>query len=87
MRFPLVSIIIPVFNQAEFLGDAIRSIKTASNYEVEVIVINDGSDEQNRALIQKNLHEHPRTLLLRHPHGKNLGVSAKTYSFDYRGVF
>ena len=76
MKVPLVTVIIPVFNQAEYLGDAIRSVNSSSSYEVQIIVINDGSDANNTVLIQKHLHEQSRALLLCHPNEKNLGVSA-----------
>ncbi len=44
---PKVSIIIPVYNGADFLGDAVRSALSQTYRNVEVIVINDGSDDDN----------------------------------------
>ena len=39
------SIIIPVYNQAEFLGDAIESALDQTKKAHEIIVINDGSTD------------------------------------------
>lgn len=42
---PRVSIIIPVYNGSEYLGEAIDSALGQSYHNVEVIVVNDGSDD------------------------------------------
>lgn len=47
---PLVSVIIPNFNHAQYLGDAIRSVLDQSYANVEVIVVDDGSTDQSRAV-------------------------------------
>ena len=43
---PLVSVVIPCYNQARFLGDAIRSVHQQTCRDVEVIVVNDGSTDE-----------------------------------------
>ena len=42
---PLVSIIIPVYNGANFVADAIRSALSQTYKNIEIIVVNDGSSE------------------------------------------
>lgn len=41
----LVSVVIPCFGQAQFLGDAIESVLQQTYTDVEVIVVNDGSPD------------------------------------------
>lgn len=47
---PLVSVIIPCFRQAHFLSSAINSALSQSYSSLEVIVINDGSDDDTEAV-------------------------------------
>jgi glycosyltransferase involved in cell wall biosynthesis len=49
----LVSIIIPVFNQERFLGDCLRSVEAQDYRPVEVIVVDDGSTDGTRKIIDQ----------------------------------
>lgn len=40
---PLVSVVLPVWNQPEFLGESIRSVLSQSYQRIELIVVDDGS--------------------------------------------
>ncbi len=46
MRAPLVSVIIPCYNQGRFLAEAIESALGQTYPHVEVIVVNDGSTDE-----------------------------------------
>jgi glycosyltransferase involved in cell wall biosynthesis len=42
---PLISVIIPCYNQAHFLGEAIASVWQSATRDVEVVVVDDGSTD------------------------------------------
>jgi len=46
-KSPLVSVIIPSFNRFKYLSEAIKSVKAQNYPKIEIIVINDGSTEEN----------------------------------------
>jgi glycosyltransferase involved in cell wall biosynthesis len=45
LSLPLVSVIIPCYNQAEFLGEALDSVFRQTHPRVEIIVVDDGSKD------------------------------------------
>lgn len=49
-----ISVVTISFNQAEFLGEAIRSVKEQEGVEVEYIVVDPGSTDGSRDIIERN---------------------------------
>ena len=49
----LVSIVIPIYNSAEFLENCIDSILTQTYKDLEIIAINDGSTDNSLEILQK----------------------------------
>lgn len=52
MATPLVSILIPVYNTAPFLTQAITTILAQDYHHMEIILINDGSTDASESIIQ-----------------------------------
>jgi glycosyltransferase involved in cell wall biosynthesis len=51
-KYPRVSILIPCYNHAHYLGDAIRSVLSQTYSDFEVIVIDDGSSDNTRQVAE-----------------------------------
>jgi glycosyltransferase involved in cell wall biosynthesis len=49
---PLVSVLIPVYNAAEFVKDAVESILAQSYSDFEVIIVNDGSTDSSLEILE-----------------------------------
>jgi len=79
MRSPLVSVIIPCYNQGQYIDEAVNSVLAQSYKNLEIIIVNDGSSdlETNQIL---NSYSKPKTIIT---HTINQGLpSARNYGIS-----
>src|SRR6266850_4822257 len=65
MPRPLVSVILPVHNREESVARAIRSVLDQSHRDLELIVVDDGSTDGTRAVVEQLA---PQITLVAQPH-------------------
>lgn len=53
MSFPLVSIIVPCYNQGKYLGEALDSVLAQTYQDWECVIINDGSRDNTEEVAQE----------------------------------
>jgi glycosyltransferase involved in cell wall biosynthesis len=85
MDDPRVSVVIPVYNREEYVGAAIESVLAQTFTDFEVLVIDDGSTDRSRDMVQR--YRDPRVRLVCHdgnqgiPKTRNTGVGAARGSY------
>ncbi|WFU39381.1 glycosyltransferase family 2 protein [Bradyrhizobium sp. CB82] len=69
----LVSVVIPAFNASATIDETLRSVRSQSHRELEIIVVDDGSTDNTVAVVQRHLAQDSRiTIVEQH----NAGVAA-----------
>jgi glycosyltransferase involved in cell wall biosynthesis len=82
---PTVSVIIPTYNRARFLGRAIRSVLEQTYTDFELIVVDDHSDEDPTPLVET--FEDPRLHYVRHEENQGNAATRNTAIRMARGRY
>ncbi|MCB2227419.1 MAG: glycosyltransferase family 2 protein [Desulfarculaceae bacterium] len=72
MPSPLVSVIMPVYNQEPYLREAVDSVLAQTWRDFELLVVNDGSSDRSREIVLS--YRDPRVRLIDNP--RNLGLAS-----------
>jgi glycosyltransferase involved in cell wall biosynthesis len=73
LKTPLVSVIIPVWNGAAFLSEALRSLQAQTYAHFEAVIVDDGSTDDTAAIARRFCELDSRFMLVTQP---NAGISA-----------
>jgi glycosyltransferase involved in cell wall biosynthesis len=81
MSVPQVSVIMPAYDAQAFIAEAIESIRIQDGVDLEIIVVDDGSTDGTRAIVERIAQQETRLRLLTSPHAgvakaRNLGLAA-----------
>lgn len=72
MANPLVSICVPTYNRAAWLRDGLKSICGQDYSPLEILISDNGSDDETEEVGREAARSDPRVRYVRHP--ENLGV-------------
>lgn len=70
---PLVTIVVPAYNSEKYIAQTIESVLAQNVKEWELIVVDDGSKDNTRQIVEKYMRKDSRIILLTQK--ANLGVS------------
>lgn len=76
---PLISIIVPCYNQARYMRDAFKSILDSTLQDWECVIVNDGSKDETLQIAQEYEHKDARFHVVDIPNGglanaRNVGI-------------
>ena len=69
MKHPLVSIIIPAYNAAQFIGQTLESILADTYTSIEIIVVNDGSKDDTQKIVASYAAKDSRITIINQNNG------------------
>jgi glycosyltransferase involved in cell wall biosynthesis len=78
-----ISVVIPTYNVVLFVDETLRSVRNAQNVDLEIIIVDDSSDDGTYELCQWHAKADPRIKVFRSPgHGggpaRNFGITQAT---------
>ncbi|MFC2133447.1 glycosyltransferase family 2 protein [Bacteroidota bacterium] len=83
---PLVSIVMPTYNRAAYLERSIKSMLNQTFADWELIIVDDGSDDNSFEIVNEYLHSNEKIRYLKHSNRKppitfNTGIQASCGKF------
>ncbi|MGX7668103.1 glycosyltransferase family 2 protein [Flavobacterium pedocola] len=80
---PFISIIIPTFNRANLIGETLDSIVEQTHADWECILVDDGSTDNSREVIETYLKKDSRFRYFERPSDRKKGANAcRNYGFE-----
>ena len=67
---PLISVVIPCFNDGNYLPETISKLGLQTNQSFEIIIVNDGSTDNNTLQVLDQLAEQPNITVLHKENGR-----------------
>jgi glycosyltransferase involved in cell wall biosynthesis len=86
-ELPKVSVIMPVFNCAAYLEDAVRSVLHQTEPDLELIVVDDGSTDDSPTILQRLANQDPRMRISRQARSQKPGIARNAGRHHARGEF
>ena len=87
MQKPKVSVLMPTYNIAEFLGKAIESILSQSFIDFEFIIVDDGSTDDSTRVLGEYAEKDPRIRIIRNEQNKGIVYSLNRGLKECRGEY
>ncbi len=80
-----LSVIIPVFNESKTVDTIIAQVKAAPVDLKEIVIVDDGSTDGTRDILEKNYKDDPLVRVILHPENRGKGAALRTGFVEARG--
>jgi len=84
---PIVSAIVPSYNGAAYIRDCLRSVREQSFQELEIVVVDDGSDDDTRSIVAGEAARDPRVRLVEHEGNRGIAAARNTGIRESSGMY
>jgi glycosyltransferase involved in cell wall biosynthesis len=81
----LVSILVPAFGEQATVGEVVRRVLALDGFDLELIVVDDGSTDDTVAVARAAAGGDPRVRVLAHERNRGKGAAVRTGIADSRG--
>ncbi|WP_414830129.1 glycosyltransferase family 2 protein [Alteromonas sp. H39] len=82
---PQITVLIPCYNVADYLEEALTSIVRQTETDLEILCLNDGSTDNTGDILRRFANEDPRFRLLNHTQNQGIINSRNTLLAEARG--
>lgn len=84
---PLLTVVIPAYNEVKTITSIVEAVLAAPVASKEIIIVDDGSRDGTRELLQEKLARIPSVRVILHPQNKGKGAALHTGFREARGDF
>ena len=80
---PLISVVMPVYNNAPFITDAVVSVLQQTYKNLDIVILDDGSTDDTYAILQRLTAHDPRVRLMTQPNAGCGGIVSANRAVSY----
>jgi len=84
---PLVSVIMPAYNSATFISEAIQSVLAQTHIHWELLIIDDASKDTTIAIVEDFQHKDARIKLFKNTLNQGAGITRNTGIKEAKGTY
>ena len=85
VKFPKISVIIPVYNGGKFLNYSLRSIQNQKMKDIEIILVDDNSSDDSLNIIQNFFKNDKRIRIIENRHNRKILYSKSIGAINAKG--
>lgn len=84
---PVLSVVMPAYNEEDTVVGTVAQVLGVSELDLELIVVDDGSTDRTRALLDEHYRDDPRVTLLYQPQNAGKGAACRRGFAEARGRY